>query len=76
MGEDAAQRLEELDQQRADFEGTLDIYLAERKDILDDAGLSQVERQETIAELRVAHFPSKQIRRVEAIERIWDAELE
>ncbi len=76
VGEDAAQRLEELDQQRADFEGTLEIYLAERKDILDDAGLSQVERQETIAELRVAHFPSKQIRRVEAIERIWDAELE
>ncbi|MFZ3406692.1 lipase secretion chaperone [Vibrio chagasii] len=76
VGEDAAQRLEELDQQRADFEGTLEIYLAERKDILDDAGLSQVERQETIAELRVAHFPSKQIRRVEAIERIWDAEFE
>lgn len=76
VGDEAAQRLEILDQQRADFEGTLEIYLAERKDILDDAGLSQVERQETIAELRVAHFPSKQIRRVEAIERIWDAELE
>ncbi|KAB0483235.1 lipase secretion chaperone [Vibrio sp. IB15] len=76
VDEDAAQRLEELDQQRADFEGALEIYLAERKDILDDTGLSQAERQETIAELRVAHFPSKQIRRVEAIERIWDAELE
>lgn len=76
VGDEAAQRLEVLDQQRADFEGALEIYLAERKDILDDAGLSQAERQETIAELRVAHFPSKQIRRVEAIERIWDAELE
>lgn len=76
VGDEAAQRLEVLDQQRADFEGALEIYLAERKDILDDAGLSQAERQETIADLRIAHFPSKQLRRVEAIERIWDAELE
>ena len=76
VGDEAAQRLEILDQQRADFEGALEIYLAERKDILDDTGLSQAERQETIAELRVAHFSLKQIRRVEAIERMWDAELE
>ncbi|KZX55837.1 lipase chaperone [Vibrio sp. HI00D65] len=76
VGDEAAQRLEILDQQRADFEGALEIYLAERKDILDDTVLSQAERQKTIAKLRVAHFPSKQIRRVEAIERIWDAELE
>jgi len=76
VGDEAAQRLEILDQQRADFEGALEIYLAERKDILDDTVLSQAERQKTIAKLRVAHFPSKQIRRVEAIERIWDTELE
>ena len=76
VGDEAAQRLEILDQQRADFEGALEIYLAERKDILDDTVLSQAERQKTIVKLRVAHFPSKQIRRVEAIERIWDTELE
>ncbi|OQQ09212.1 lipase chaperone [Vibrio splendidus] len=72
VGEEATQRLEALDKQRAEFEGALEVYQVERNDILNDAALSQVEQQETIADLRVAHFPSKQIRRVEAIERIWD----
>ncbi|UPR53791.1 lipase secretion chaperone [Vibrio cyclitrophicus] len=75
VGEEAAQRLEALDQQRAEFEDALEVYQVERNDILNDAALSQLEQQETIADLRVAHFPSKQIRRVEAIERIWDKDL-
>ncbi|WP_261886896.1 lipase secretion chaperone [Vibrio pomeroyi] len=75
VGEEAAQRLEALDQQRAEFEDALEVYQVERNDILNDAALSQIEQQETIADLRVAHFPSKQIRRVEAIERIWDKDL-
>ncbi|SBS62079.1 lipase secretion chaperone [Vibrio atlanticus] len=74
VGEEATQRLEALDQQRADFDGALDIYFVERNDILNDSALSEIERQETIAQLRTTHFQPEQLRRVEAIERIRAAE--
>ena len=76
VGEEATQRLEALDQQRADFEGTLEIYFVERNDILNDPALSKIEQQETIAQLRTTHFQPEQLRRVEAIERIRSAESE
>ncbi|MEZ9860113.1 lipase secretion chaperone [Vibrio splendidus] len=74
VGEEATQRLEALDQQRADFDGALDIYFVERNDILNDSALSEIEQKETIAQLREAHFQPQQLRRVEAIERIRAAE--
>ncbi|MEZ8165756.1 lipase secretion chaperone [Vibrio tasmaniensis 1F-187] len=74
VGEEATQRLEALDQQRADFDGALEIYFVERNDILNDPALSKIEQQETIAQLRTTHFQSEQLRRVEAIERIRAAE--
>ncbi|MEZ9288150.1 lipase secretion chaperone [Vibrio lentus] len=74
VGEEAAQRLEALDQQRASFENSLDIYFSERNDILNDSALSEIEQKETIAQLRQAHFQPQQLRRVEAIERIRAAE--
>ncbi|MEZ9442152.1 lipase secretion chaperone [Vibrio sp. 10N.222.54.F12] len=74
VGEEATQRLEALDQQRADFDGALDIYFVERNDILNDSALSEIEQQETIAQLRTTHFQPEQLRRVEAIERIRAAE--
>ncbi|PMH32282.1 lipase chaperone [Vibrio lentus] len=74
VGEEATQRLEALDQQRADFDGALEIYFVERNDILNDSALSEIEQKETIAQLREAHFQPQQLRRVEAIERIRAAE--
>ncbi|MEZ9699835.1 lipase secretion chaperone [Vibrio sp. 10N.261.46.E12] len=74
VGEEATQRLEALDKQRAAFEDSLEVYFVERNDVLNDSTLSQTEQQETIAQLRTAHFLPKQIRRVEAIERIRAAE--
>ena len=74
VGEEATQRLEALDQQRASFENSLDIYFSERNDILNDSALSEIEQKETIAHLREAHFQPQQLRRVEAIERIRAAE--
>ena len=74
VGEEATQRLEALDQQRADFDGALDIYFVERNDILNDSALSEIEQKETIAQLREAHFQPQQLRRVEAMERIRAAE--
>lgn len=75
VGEKAALRLEALDKQRANFEGTLEIYLTERKEILDDSVLSALEQQERITQLRNTHFLPQEFRRVEAIERIRSAEL-
>ncbi|MEZ8279196.1 lipase secretion chaperone [Vibrio splendidus] len=74
VGEEATQRLEALDQQRADFDGALEIYFVERNDILNDSALSEIEQKETVAQLREAHFQPQQLRRVEAIERIRAAE--
>ncbi|WP_135382369.1 lipase secretion chaperone [Vibrio tasmaniensis] len=74
VGEEATQRLEALDQQRADFDGALEIYFVERNDILNDSALSEIEQKETIAQLRETHFQPQQLRRVEAIERIRAAE--
>ena len=74
VGEEATQRLEALDQQRASFENSLYIYFSERNDILNDSALSEIEQKETIAQLREAHFQPQQLRRVEAIERIRAAE--
>ncbi len=74
VGEEATQRLEALDQQRADFDGALDIYFVERNDILNDSALSEIEQKESIAQLRTTYFQPQQLRRVEAIERIRAAE--
>ncbi|MFA0112333.1 lipase secretion chaperone [Vibrio sp. 10N.261.46.E11] len=74
VGEEATQRLEALDQQRAAFDGALEIYFIERNDILNDSALSEIEQKETIAQLRETHFQPQQLRRVEAIERIRAAE--
>ncbi|KPM00912.1 lipase secretion chaperone [Vibrio splendidus] len=74
VGEEATQRLKALDQQRADFENSLDVYFSERNDILNDSALSEIEQKETIAQLREAHFQPQQLRRVEAMERIRAAE--
>ncbi len=74
VDEEATQRLEALDKQRAAFKGSLEVYFAERNDVLSDLTLSQTEQQETIAQLRTEHFLPEQLRRVEAIERIRAAE--
>ena len=76
VGEEATQRLEALDQKRAAFEGSLEVYFAERNDVLNDSALSETEQQETIAQLRTEHFLPEQLRRVEAIERIKAAEFD
>lgn len=75
VGEKAALRLEALDKQRADFEGTLEIYLTERNEILDDSALSALEQQDRVTQLRNTHFLPQEFRRVNAIERIRAAEL-
>ncbi|GLT19360.1 lipase chaperone [Vibrio zhanjiangensis] len=72
VGEEGAHRLEQLDQQREIFNQSLENYLQKRQDILSSPSLSDDLKHDQIAELRQQSFDTKQWRRVEALERIYD----
>ncbi|EGQ9700319.1 lipase secretion chaperone [Vibrio parahaemolyticus] len=74
LGEEGAQRLQTLDEQRAMFETELTNYLEKRADILDDEFLGREEKQLEIANLRKQSFETTQWRRIEALERIHDSQ--
>ena len=74
VGEEGAQRLQKLDEQRAAFETELTNYLEKRADILDDEFLGREEKQLEIANLRKQSFETTQWRRIEALERIHDSQ--
>ncbi|ENK2261840.1 lipase secretion chaperone [Vibrio parahaemolyticus] len=74
VGEEGAQRLQTLDEQRAMFETELTNYLEKRADILDDEILDSEEKQLEIANLRKQSFETTQWRRIEALERIHDSQ--
>ncbi|EPA8592327.1 lipase secretion chaperone [Vibrio parahaemolyticus] len=74
VGEEGAQRLQKLDEQRAAFETELTNYLEKRADILDDEILDSEEKQLEIANLRKQSFETTQWRRIEALERIHDSQ--
>ncbi|TOL38916.1 lipase secretion chaperone [Vibrio parahaemolyticus] len=73
-GEEGAQRLQKLDEQRATFEIELTNYLEKRADILDDEFLGREQKQLEIANLRKQSFETTQWRRIEALERIHDSQ--
>ncbi|WP_045618823.1 lipase secretion chaperone [Vibrio vulnificus] len=72
VGETGAQRLEVLDQNRAEFDRVFQHYLVQRSAILDDLGLSDEQKRQQITMLRETSFEAKQWRRIEALERIAD----
>ncbi|MCA3913030.1 lipase secretion chaperone [Vibrio vulnificus] len=72
VGEAGAQRLEVLDQNRAEFDRVFQHYLVQRSAILDDLGLSDEQKRQQITMLRESSFDVKQWRRIEALERIAD----
>ncbi|MBE4148769.1 lipase secretion chaperone [Vibrio parahaemolyticus] len=74
VGEEGAQRLQKLDEQRATFEIELTNYLEKRADILDDEFLGREQKQLEIANLRKLSFETTQWRRIEALERIHDSQ--
>ncbi|MGL1304710.1 lipase secretion chaperone [Vibrio parahaemolyticus] len=74
VGEEGAQRLQKLDEQRATFEIELTNYLEKRADILDDEFLGHEQKQLEIANLRKQSFETTQWRRIEALERIHDSQ--
>ncbi|MFZ3507940.1 lipase secretion chaperone [Vibrio harveyi] len=74
VGEEGAERLQALDEQRASFTTSLDDYLEKRAEILDNNFLGEEEKKTEIAGLREQSFEQNQWRRVEALERIHDSE--
>jgi lipase chaperone LimK len=69
FGEQAAQRLAKLDQQRAEWNTRMAQYDAQ-KATLQKAGLSKSDYQEQLQALRQQNFSPIEIRRVDALDRI------
>ena len=74
VGEEGAERLQALDEQRASFNVSLNDYLEKRAEIISNDFLGEEEKKTEIAGLREQSFEQKQWRRVEALERIHDSE--
>ena len=74
VGEEGAERLQALDEQRASFNASLNDYLEKRAEIINNDFLGEEEKKTEIAGLREQSFEQNQWRRVEALERIHDSE--
>ncbi|CAH1586760.1 Lipase chaperone [Vibrio owensii] len=74
VGEEGAERLHALDEQRASFNASLNDYLEKRAEIINNDFLGEEEKKTEIARLREQSFEQNQWRRVEALERIHDSE--
>ena len=74
VGEEGAERLQALDEQRASFNASLNDYLEKRAEIINNDFLGEEEKKTEIAGLRQQSFEQNQWRRVEALERIHDSE--
>ncbi|HGY9613481.1 lipase secretion chaperone [Vibrio harveyi] len=75
VGEEGAERLQALDEQRASFNASLNDYLEKRAEIINNDFLGEEEKKTEIAGLREQSFEQNQWRRVEALERIHDSEV-
>lgn len=68
-GDAAAQRLAELDQKRAQWDGRLREFAVARQGILGDTRLSAVQRESQLSELLARRFDSNERLRVDAMAR-------
>ncbi|MGL5109443.1 MAG: lipase secretion chaperone [Vibrio ordalii] len=75
VGEKGAQRLTQLSEQREQFSQHLENYLQQRSAVLENTRLSQDEKNQQITQLRTQTFEVKQLKRVEALERLRDQSL-
>ena len=70
LGNEAADRLESLDAERAAWQQRMDSWLAERQRLLSQGGLSDADRDALIDRARAERFDEQEIVRVRALERI------
>jgi lipase chaperone LimK len=73
FGEEAAERFDALDEERAQWQARLDNYLKQRGEILSLEGLTIEERQAQVDSLRESQFDSREQIRVKVYERKADA---
>ena len=69
VGEEATQRFETLDQERAQWQSRVDSFLKQRQDILNSQGITQQQQSEQISLLRDEQFDSREKIRIKAYER-------
>lgn len=72
VGTAAADRLETLDRQRAQWDQRMGVYFAERERLLRQPGLSEPDRQSALEQLRGRHFQSAELLRVQNLETLHD----
>lgn len=72
FGDEAAQRLQALDQKRAQWDRRLEQWLRQRQQILASSGLDPETQQRRLALARQQHFDEREVRRVQALERLRD----
>ncbi|PSW06811.1 lipase secretion chaperone [Photobacterium lipolyticum] len=75
VGQEAAARLEALDQQRVIFNMKVKDYLAERLSIIENTSLDNEMKVSSINELRRQWFDDKLQKRVQALEKISDSKV-
>ena len=73
LGEEAAERFDALDKERADWNKRVNDYLEKREAILSNDGLSQQAKQDQINRIRQNDFDSREQIRVGVYERKADA---
>lgn len=72
VGSEAADRLESLDRDRQAWNDRMQKYLEQRAAILGNNNLSDVDRQQAVAQLRAQSFNTQEVVRVQALEHIHD----
>lgn len=72
VGEEAANRLEQLDQKNAAWDKRMSAWYTERDAILNNKNLSESDRNRQVEELRNSQFSESERTRVESLERMRD----
>lgn len=72
VGPEATDRLEVLDKERAEWDGRMNDFLAQRDAILKNQGLSEQDRQKQVNDLKVKNFSEQERVRVDALSTIHD----
>ncbi len=72
VGAEAADRLENLDRDRAAWDQRMSAWYSERAALLGNASLGEADRQRQLAELRNNRFTADERLRVESLERMHD----
>lgn len=70
FGRDAAERLDALDREEAEWRRRLDDYRTEKHRLDTDATLTAAAREQALAALRAEHFSAEEQLRVEALDRM------